>query len=73
MELIIVHRLILTIVKMTFLILDEGLTYGINEILESLGKMFSINFTKAKTKFCSSLHYNADNTFSDSTADLLVC
>ena len=24
---------------------------------------FSINFSKAKTKFCLSLHYNADNSY----------
>ena len=37
--------------------LGEGPTYGIN------GKKFSINFTKAKRKFCLSLHYNDDNSY----------
>ena len=26
-------------------------------------KKFSINFSKANTKFCSSLHYNGDNSY----------
>ena len=46
---------------------------GLMKSLEHQKKSLVINFTKANTKFCSSLHYNADNTFSDSTADLLVC
>ena len=35
-----------------FLILGEGDTFDI-----------SINFSKAKTKFCLSLHYNGDNNY----------
>ena len=49
--------------KNNFLILDEGLTYGINGSLGSTEKKFSINFTEAKTTFCMSLHYNADNSY----------
>ena len=41
--------------KNNFLILGEGLTY-INGSLESPEKKFSINFTKANTKFCLSLN-----------------
>ena len=29
----------------------------------STEKKFSINFTKANTKFCLSLHYNANNSY----------
>ena len=49
--------------KNNFLILGEGPTYGINESFGSLEKKFSINFTKASTKFCFSLHYNVDNSY----------
>ena len=31
--------------------------------INSPEKKFSINFTKANTKFCLSLHYNADNSY----------
>ena len=49
--------------KNNFLILGESRTYGINESFGSLEKKFSINFTKANTKFCFSLDYNADNIY----------
>ena len=42
-----------------FLVLGEGPTFGING---SFGN-FGINFSKANTKFCLSLHYNADNSY----------
>ena len=40
----------------------EGLTYGINGSFGSPQKRFSINFSKANTKFCLSLHFNGDNS-----------
>ena len=43
--------------------LGEDPTYGINGSFGSLEKTFSINFSKANTKFCFSLHYNADNSY----------
>ena len=46
--------------KNDFLILGEGPTYDTNGSVE---KRFSINFTKANTKSCLSLHYNADNSY----------
>ena len=46
-----------------FLILGEGPTYGINGSFGSPEKKFSVNFSKANTKFCLSLHYNADNSY----------
>ena len=32
-------------------------------LMEALDKKITINFTKANTKFCLSLHYNADNNY----------
>ena len=42
--------------------LGEGPTYGINGSFCSPGKTFCINISKANTKFCLSLNYNADNS-----------
>ena len=39
------------------------LNFGINGSFGSPEKRFSINFSKANTKFCSSWHYNADNSY----------
>ena len=49
--------------KNNFLVLGEDLTYGINGngSCGSLEKMVSINFTKANTKFCLSLHNRKHN------------
>ena len=64
MGLIIVHHLILTShLKNDFLILGESLTFGINGRFVASGKKIDINFSKAKTKFCLSLHYNTDNSY----------
>ena len=46
-----------------FLILGSGPIFGINGSFGSPEKKFSINFTKANTKFCLSLHYNTDNIY----------
>ena len=43
--------------------LGEGPTYGTNDSPGSPEKKFNINFSKANTKFCFSLHYNADNSY----------
>ena len=43
--------------------LGEGSVFGINGSLVSPEKKFSINFGKARTKFCLSLCYNADNSY----------
>ena len=48
--------------KNTFLVLDEGNTVGINGSFWAPEKKFGINFSKAKTRFCLSLHYNGDNS-----------
>ena len=58
---IIVHHLI-TITK-NLLILGEGPPYGINGGVRPPEKKFSINFTKANTKSCLSLHYDAANSY----------
>ena len=45
------------------LILGEGPTQGLGEHSLALEKMYSINFTKIKTKFCLSLHYDGTNSY----------
>ena len=55
--LIVVHHLYWQS-KNNFLVLDEGPTEGINYSISAAEKEFIINFNKAKTKFCLSLHYN---------------
>ena len=49
--------------KKNFLALEEGPTFGVNGSFGSPEKKCSINFTKANTKFCLSLHYNAQNSY----------
>ena len=49
--------------KNNFFMLGEGSTFGINGSFESPEKKFRINFSKANTKFCLSLHYNADDSY----------
>ena len=61
--LIIVHHIVLTIARTIFLVLGEGPTFGINASFGSAKKTFSINFSRENTKFCSSSHYNADNSY----------
>ena len=46
-----------------FLVLREERTGGINSSVSTAEKNFSINFTKAKTKFWFSLHSNGDNSY----------
>ena len=49
--------------KNKFLILGKGPTFGINEKFGTPEKMFSIKFSKSRTKFCLSLHRNTDNSY----------
>ena len=49
--------------KNDFLVLGEGDTSGTNGSFGAPEKEFSINFTRAKRKFCLSLHYNGDNSY----------
>ena len=51
----------LKIARMIFLVLGESPTFGINGNVGSAKKTFCINFSKANTNFCLSLHYNADD------------
>ena len=45
-----------------FLVLGEGPIYGINGRFGSTEKNFTVGFSKANTKCCLVLHYNADNS-----------
>ena len=49
--------------KNNFLALGEEPTYEINGRVGTPENKFSINFSKVKTKFCLSLHYNRDNSY----------
>ena len=44
------------------LALGKGPTNDINDSVGTTEKKFSIDFGKANTKFCLSLHYNGDNS-----------
>ena len=48
--------------KKDILILGKGTTQGLKHML-SAEKLYSINFTKEKIKFCLSLHYNGGNSY----------
>ena len=45
------------------LILGFGPTQGLGEHSLTVEKMYSINFTVTKKKFCLSLHYNGANSY----------
>ena len=49
--------------KNNFLVLGEGPTEDINDSMGPEERTFSINFSKTKTKFCLSLHYNGGNSY----------
>ena len=49
--------------KNNFLLLGEGITFGINGSFGSPEKKFSINFSKSNTNVCLSLDFNADNSY----------
>ena len=48
--------------KKDILVLGKGPTQGLEHILTA-EKMYSINFTVTKNKFCLSLHYNGANSY----------
>ena len=48
--------------KKDILVLGRGPTKGLESTLTA-EKMYSINFTVAKKKFCLSLHYNGANSY----------
>ena len=48
--------------KKDILILGKGPTQGFEHALTA-EKMYSINFTVTKKKFCLSLHYNGANSY----------
>ena len=45
------------------LILGKGPTQGLGEHSLTAEKMYSINFTVTRKKFCLSLHYNGANSY----------
>ena len=45
------------------LILGDGFTQGLNDATLYAEKMYSINFTATKEKFCLCLHYNGANSY----------
>ena len=49
--------------KNNFLILGEGPAFGNNGNFGSPAQIFGINFSKASTKFCLSLHYDGDHIY----------
>ena len=48
--------------KKDILVLGKGPTQGLEHTLTA-EKMYSINFTVTKKKFCLSLHYNGENSY----------
>ena len=48
--------------KKDILVLGKGPTQGLEHALTA-EKMYSINFTVTKKRFCLSLHYNGSNSF----------
>ena len=48
--------------KKDILVLERGLTEGLESTLTA-EKMYSINFTLTKKKFCLSLYYNGANSY----------
>ena len=48
--------------KRDILVLGRGPTQGLESTLTA-EKMYSINFTVTKNKFCLSLHYNEGNSY----------
>ena len=51
------------IIREKTLILGEGPTQGLGENSLTAEKIYSINFTVTKNKFCLSLHYNGANSY----------
>ena len=50
------------IIKKDILVLGIGPTQGLEHTVTA-GKMYSINFTVTKNKFCLILHYNRANSY----------
>ena len=48
--------------KKDILVLEKGPTQGVEHTLTA-EKMYSINFTVTKKKFCLSLHYNGADSY----------
>ena len=50
-------------IHIDILVLGRGPTQGLGENSLTAEKMYSINFTVTKKKFCLSLHYNGANSY----------
>ena len=50
-------------IHIDILVLGRGPTQGLGENSLTAEKMYSINFTVTKKKFCLSLHYNGGNSY----------
>ena len=49
--------------KKDILLIGKGLTQGLGEHSLTAAKMYSINFTVTRKKFCLSLHYKEANSY----------
>ena len=49
--------------KVNILVLGKDIIQGINGTTIYAEKKYLINFTKSKTRFCLSLHYNGDSSY----------
>ena len=49
--------------KNSYLVLGKRPSHDINDSVAAAEKRFSINYTKAKVKFCLSLPYNGENSY----------
>ena len=45
------------------LVLDEGITQGLDDTTLTAEKKYSINFSKSNTTFCLKLHYNEEDSY----------
>ena len=61
--LVMFNHLILIFCYKDFLALSQWDTFGFNGNFGAPEKKFSINFSKAKTKFGLNLHYNGENNY----------
>ena len=47
----------------SILLLGESRTQGLEDTTLYAEKIYSVNFTATRKKFCFSLHYNGDNSY----------
>ena len=49
--------------KANILVLGDDITKGLNDMILTAEKKYSIDFTENNKKFCLSLHYNGNNSY----------